>query len=76
MQGPKELPRDMVQADMWMRLAANDNLPFYQLQVEGAERQMNPADIKRAAALAAAWKPKHGLRPGDDEAKPESVGTR
>jgi len=79
MQGVKELPRDMVQADMWMRLAAKDNLPFYELQVEGAERQMRPADIEKAKALAAAWKPKHGLRPDEEEGlktKPESVGTR
>ncbi|HKN13700.1 MAG TPA: tetratricopeptide repeat protein [Candidatus Binatus sp.] len=79
MQGLKELPRDMVQADMWMRLAAKGNLPFYELQVEGAERQMNSADIKKANALAAAWKPKHGLRPDEQEAsksKPESVGGR
>jgi TPR repeat protein len=79
MQGVKELPRDMVQADMWMRLAAKGNLPFYQLQVEGAERQMNSADIKKAEALAAVFKPKHGLRPDEKEAlksAPESVGTR
>jgi TPR repeat protein len=65
MQGVKELPRDLVQADMWMRLAAKNNLPFYQLQVDGLERQMNAADIAKAKALAAAWNPKHGLRPDD-----------
>lgn len=73
MQGVKELPRDFVQADMWMRLAAKHNLPFYQLQVDGLERQMNPADIAKAKALAAAWKPKHGLRPDRaSNSKPES----
>jgi TPR repeat protein len=65
MQGVKELPRDLVQADMWMRLAAKNNLPFYQLQLDGLERQMNPADIAKAKTLAAAWKPKHGLRPDE-----------
>jgi uncharacterized protein len=65
MQGVKELPRDLVQADMWMRLAAKKNLPFYQLQVDGLERQMNSADIAKAKALAAAWKPKHALRPDE-----------
>ena len=68
MQGVKELPRDLVQADMWMRLAARNNLPFYELQVDGLERQMNSADIAKAKALAAAWKPKHGLRPDQEEA--------
>jgi hypothetical protein len=63
MQGVKELPRDLVQADMWMRLAAKNNLPFYELQVDGLERQMNSADIAKGKALAAAWKPRLGLRP-------------
>jgi uncharacterized protein len=80
MQGIKELPRDLVQADMWMRLAAKGNhLLFYHLQVEGVERQMSSADIEKAKVLAAAWKPKHGLRPDQGEAlksKPESIGTR
>jgi TPR repeat protein len=26
LQGDKELPRDLVQAEMWLRLAARDNL--------------------------------------------------
>ena len=79
MQDLKELPKDPVQADMWIRLAAKSNLPFYELQVEGMERQMSSADIAKAKVLAAAWKPKHGLRPGEEEAlksKPESIGTK
>ncbi len=63
MQSLKELPQDPVQADMWLRLAAKNNLPFYQLQLDTAERQMNAAQISKGKALAAAWKPKHGLRP-------------
>lgn len=73
MQGVKELPRDLVQADMWMRLAAKKNLPFYQLQVDGLERQMNSADIAKAKALAAAWKPKHGLRPDESSSSKPKV---
>jgi TPR repeat protein len=68
MQGVKELPRDLVQADMWMRLAAKGNLPFYQLQLEGVDRQMSSADIEKAKVLAAAWRPKHGLRPDKEDA--------
>ena len=63
MQGLNELPRDPVQADLWLRLAAKDNLPFYKLQLQTAERQMNAADVEKGKNLAAAWKPKHGLRP-------------
>lgn len=58
--------RDPAQADKWLRLAARNNLPFYKLQLEGAERQMSAADIAKGKTLAAAWKPKHGLRPGEE----------
>jgi hypothetical protein len=57
------VPPDAVQADKWLRLAAQNNLPFYKLQLEGAERQISAADIARGKTLAAAWKPKHGVRP-------------
>lgn len=63
LQNLKELPGDPIQADMWLRLAARNNLPFYGLQLQGAERQMNPTDIAKGKALADAWKPKHNLRP-------------
>lgn len=52
-----ELPRDPVQADMWLRLATKDNLPFYEAQLAAAERQMSPDQIAKGKALAAAWKP-------------------
>ncbi len=76
MQDLKELPHDPVQADKWLRLAAKDNLPFYQLQLETAERQMNAAQIAKGKELAAAWKPKHGLRPDSGQSKPETSGSR
>ena len=75
MDGIDELPRDPVQAEMWLRLAAKDNLPFYEAQLFGAERQMNADQIAKGKALAEAWKPKHGLRPdekGTAERKPGS----
>jgi TPR repeat protein len=74
--GLKELPHDPVEADKWLRLAAKNNLPFYQLQLETAERQMNAGQIAKGKALAAAWKPKHGLRPKSDESKPQALGSR
>src|SRR5215471_8447472 len=40
-----DLPRDPGQADMWLRLAANHNLPFYQNELAVAEKQMSAADI-------------------------------
>ena len=53
-----DLPRDPVQADMWLRLAADRNLPFYQNELRVAERQMNAAEIAKGKALAEAWKRK------------------
>jgi hypothetical protein len=54
----KELPRDPVQGDMWLRLAAQDNKEFYQDELKGAERQMSPDQIAKGKELARAWKPK------------------
>jgi hypothetical protein len=58
LEGLKELPADPVQADMWFRLAAHQNLPFYENELHAAERQMNSAQIAQGKALAASWKPK------------------
>jgi hypothetical protein len=57
-QGLKEVARDPIQADMWLRLAAKDNLEFYQNQLLAAEEQMTPEQIARGKAMAEAWKPK------------------
>ncbi len=63
MKGGKELPRDMAQADMWMRLAAKDNKEFYQNELRAAERQMTREQIAKGEALAAAWTPKTRVTP-------------
>ena len=73
LQGLKELPRDPVQADMWLRLAAKNNLPFYKVQLQAAERQMNADQVAKGKALAEAWKPKRGLRP-EEQARPNEKG--
>jgi len=62
LQGDKEQPRDPVQAEMWLSLAAERNLEFYQKELRGAEAQMNPDQIAKGKALAAAWKPKAANR--------------
>jgi TPR repeat protein len=59
--GAKELPRDPVQADMWLRLAAQNNKDFYQDEMRGAENQMTPEQIAKGKELAAAWKPKSAV---------------
>lgn len=63
--GSSEVPRDPVQGEMWLRLAAKDNLPFYASQLAAAEQRMSPEEIQKGKALAAAWKPKPGLKPDD-----------
>ena len=64
LEGAKDLPRDPVQAYMWLRLAAKDNdLEFYVNAYHAAEKQMNAAQIAKGTALADAWKPKPGLKP-------------
>lgn len=67
--GNNELPRDPIQAEKWLRLAANKNLEFYQNELHSAEGQMTPDQIAKGKALAEAFRPKHGLRP---DVKPTS----
>ncbi len=61
LQGDKEFPRDPVQAEMWLRLAAKDNLEFYENTLRAAEGQMTADQVAKGKALAAAWKPKSSL---------------
>jgi TPR repeat protein len=51
------LPRDPVQAELWLSLAARRNLQFYKSELDNAESQMTPSEIASGRALAAAWKP-------------------
>jgi TPR repeat protein len=49
---------DLVQADMWLLLAAAHGGEFYRLQRDEAEKQMTPDQIAQAKALASQWKPR------------------
>jgi uncharacterized protein len=69
MTGAKELPRDPVQGDMWLRLAAQDNKEFYQDELKGAETQMTPDQIAKGKELAAAWKPKSAASSSTEQQK-------
>ena len=66
LQGDKELPRDPVQAEMWLRLAARDNLEFYENTLRAAEGQMSADQVAKEKALAASWKPKQLPAPSFD----------
>ena len=74
LEGSKELPRDPVLAYMWLRLASQDNLDFYQSAFRVAERQMTAAQMAKGKALADRWKPTPGLKP--DEKQPSDPGPR
>jgi len=69
LEGDKALPRDPVQAYLWLRLAADQNLDFYKAAFRAAEVQMTADQIAKGRALVAAWKPKPGLKP---ETRPEA----
>ena len=56
--GDQDLPRDPVQAEMWLRLAAKNNLDFYQTELHSAEGQMTTDQIAAGKARAAEWKPR------------------
>lgn len=70
LQGDKDLPRDPVRAEMWLQLAARNNLEFYQSELYAAETQMNAEQIAKGKALAAAWKPKLAATPDAKTASP------
>lgn len=55
---------DLVQADMWLRLAAAQGGEFYQAQLDEAEKQMTSDQIAQAKDMASAWKPKTPAIPG------------
>jgi TPR repeat protein len=61
--GLPSLPRDAVQAELWLSLAALKNLQFYKSELDVAENQMTPSEIASGRALAAAWKPKAVQKP-------------
>jgi TPR repeat protein len=54
----KDAPLDLVQADMWLQLAAAAGDPLAAKQRARAEGQMTPDQVAKARLLAAAWKPK------------------
>jgi uncharacterized protein len=59
----KEAPRDFVQADMWLRLAAAHSDPLGPGQLAKLESQMSKEQIARGRAMAESWKPKSASRP-------------
>src|SRR5439155_14039704 len=65
----KEVPHDVVQADMWLRLAVEHGDRIAISQRSRLESQMSPDQIAKAEALAAAWKPKAAAGPSAEKKK-------
>jgi len=51
-----DAPHDLIEADMWLRLAASQGDNFAPSQCERAEQQMTPDQIAKARTLVAEWK--------------------
>lgn len=52
-----DVPHDLVEADMWLHLAAARGDNFAPSQCERAEQQMTPDQIAKARTRAGTWKP-------------------
>ena len=63
----KEASQDVVQADMWLRLAAGRGDGLASGQRPKLESQMTRDQIAQAEALAAAWNPKVTAGPGAEK---------
>jgi TPR repeat protein len=64
-----DVPHDLVEADMWLELAATRGDQFAPSQRDLVEKQMTPEQIAKARALAAAWKPKTASSPSANQTK-------
>ncbi len=58
----QDLPHDLVQADMWLQLAAAKGDKIAESQCAEAEKRMTTDQIARARALASAWKPQEAAK--------------
>ena len=63
----KDAPQDVVQADVWLRLAAERSVPLAAMQRDQLEAHMSRDQVTKAAALAAAWKPKAAAGPSAEK---------
>ncbi len=65
----RDAPHDLVEADMWLELAATQGDKYAPSQREQAEKQMSPDQIAKARALAAAWKTRTAPSSSNDQNK-------
>ncbi len=65
----KDVPRDVVQPDMWLHLAVARGDSIAPGQFAKLEHEMTRDQIAKARALAAAWKPKPTPNPNGNREK-------
>ena len=63
----RDVPRDLVEADVWLQLAAAQGDKLAPSQQQQAEKQMSPDQITKAKTLVAAWKPRTALSASSDQ---------
>ena len=73
LQGIKDAPQDLVQAAMWLLLAAKGNTEFYQNELRSAEGRLTADQLAKAKSLAAEWKPRRSSS-SDERSKPVKDG--
>jgi len=73
LQGIKDAPQDLVQAAMWLRLAATGNTDFYQNELRSAEGRLTADQLTKAKSLAAEWKPRRSSSM-DERSRPVKEG--
>ena len=61
--GTQDVPRDLVEAAKWLRLAANGNAGFYQTGLGMAEAQMTAEQRAKAKTFADEWAAKRSAAP-------------
>jgi TPR repeat protein len=69
LQGIKDAPQDLVQAAMWLLLAAKGNTEFYQNELRSAEGRLTMDQLAKAKSLADNWKPRRSSS-SDERSKP------
>jgi TPR repeat protein len=74
LQGIKDAPQDLVQAAMWLLLAAKGNTEFYQNELRSAEGRLTADQLAKAKSLAAEWKPRESPS-SNERSKPVKDGS-
>jgi TPR repeat protein len=65
----EDVPRDLVQADAFLRRAAAHGDPLAPRLIPSAEKHMTADQLSTAREMAATWRPKQPATPAADQEK-------